>query len=137
MKIGITSQNFRTITGHGGKSRRFLVYEINESGEVQEGERLDLPMGMALHDFRGVEHPLFDLDILVTGSCGAGFANRMAQQQVQVIATAETDPMAAVQALANKQPLPAPGPHEHEHGHDHSHGHGHQHQGLKVADLMP
>jgi predicted Fe-Mo cluster-binding NifX family protein len=115
MKIGITSQNFRTITGHGGKSRRFLVYQIEESGEIKEDERIDLPMGMAMHDFRGPQHPLFDLDVLVTGSCGAGFAQRMAQHQVQVIATGETDPMAAVKALANKEPLPAPQPHEHNH----------------------
>jgi hypothetical protein len=27
MRIGVTSQNFRTITGHAGKTRRFLVYQ--------------------------------------------------------------------------------------------------------------
>ncbi|MEW8693532.1 MAG: nitrogen fixation protein, partial [Candidatus Thiodiazotropha endolucinida] len=27
MKIAVTSQNFRTITQHAGKTRRFLIYE--------------------------------------------------------------------------------------------------------------
>ena len=26
MKIAVTSQNFRTITGHAGKTRRFIIY---------------------------------------------------------------------------------------------------------------
>jgi len=30
MRIGVTSQNFRTITGHAGKTRRFLVFESPE-----------------------------------------------------------------------------------------------------------
>ena len=28
MRIGVTSQNFRTITGHAGKTRRFLIYDV-------------------------------------------------------------------------------------------------------------
>ena len=28
MRIAVASQNFRTVTGHAGKSRRFLVFDV-------------------------------------------------------------------------------------------------------------
>ena len=46
MKIGVGSQNFRTITGHAGKTRRFLIYEAGQAG-IREIERLDLPKEMS------------------------------------------------------------------------------------------
>lgn len=113
MRIGICSQNFRTITGHAGKTRRFIVFEVLANGEVEETERLDMPKAMALHEFRGNEHPLFDLDVIVTASCGEGFIRRLAAHGVAVVATSESDPMTAATALAHNQTLPAPSPHEH------------------------
>ena len=111
MKVGVSSQNFRTITGHAGKSRRFLVYELREDG-VHELERIDLPKEMSLHAFSGTEHPLFDLDIIVTAGCGEGFVRRMSSHDVHVVATAEIDPKATVEKLlAGKDVSPAA--HEH------------------------
>jgi hypothetical protein len=43
MRIAVSSQNFRTITGHAGKSRRFIVYHAKPGETPQELERLDLP----------------------------------------------------------------------------------------------
>jgi predicted Fe-Mo cluster-binding NifX family protein len=116
MKIGITSQNFRTITGHAGKARRFLIFEADAtSGEVKEVERLDLPKEMAMHSFTGVMHPIEQLDVLLTGGCGNGFLTRMARHGVQVITTSETDPIKAAQAVLKGETLPAAEPHSHEH----------------------
>jgi predicted Fe-Mo cluster-binding NifX family protein len=112
MKIGVTSQNFRSVTGHAGKTRRFLVYESQQS-EIRELERLDLPKEMSMHEFRGDRHPLDGLDVLITGSCGQGFARRMAAKGVLVIATAETDPLKAVTGVVAGDDLPPPLPHEH------------------------
>lgn len=117
MKIGVTSQNYRTITGHAGKTRRFLVYSPDDKGKPVEVERLNLPKEMSMHEFRGINHPLEALDILITGSCGEGFVRRMATHDVQVIATGETDPLVAVSLVLSGDPLPAPEPHEHGHGH--------------------
>ena len=113
MKIGITSQNFRTITGHAGKTRRFLIYADDGSGKAVEIDRLDLPKEMSMHEFRGTEHPIQMLDVLVTGSCGEGFIRRLAQWNVTVMPTSETDPQAAAQAILNGEALPPPAPHEH------------------------
>jgi len=112
MKIGVTSQNFRTITGHAGKTRRFLIYESQQT-EIREMDRLDLPKEMSMHEFRGGRHPLDDLDVLITASCGQGFARRMEAQGVRVISTAETDPLKAVSGVVAGADLPPPEPHEH------------------------
>jgi predicted Fe-Mo cluster-binding NifX family protein len=131
MKIAVTSQNFRTITPHAGRTRRFLVYEAAvEGGEPVELARLDLPQDMAMHDFRGDgPHPLDAMDVVIAGSFGEGFAARMASRGITVVATGLTDPLAAVNDVltrlrAGDQAFlgAACG-----HGHSHSHGHGHHH----------
>lgn len=113
MRIGVTSQNFRTITGHAGKTRRFLVFEVDDQGNPEEVERLDLPREMSMHEFRGDDHPIFKLDVLVTGGCGKGFVRRLAQHGVQVVATGESDPLTAARKILAGEPLPPPRPHDH------------------------
>ncbi len=113
MRIAITSQNFRTITGHAGRTRRFIVYEGEPGGEPREVARWDLPKEMALHEFRGDDHPLFGLDVVVTGGCGPGFVRRLAAHGVRVVATAESDPFIAAAAVLQGRPLPPPAPHGH------------------------
>lgn len=66
-----------------------------------------------MHEYRGEDHPLFKVDMLVTGSSGEGFKRRMAQAGVPVVVTAETDPYRAMEALFSGRPLPPPAPHEH------------------------
>lgn len=113
MKIGVTSQNFRTITGHAGKTRRFLIYSKNEQGEWRESERLDLPKEMSMHEFRGVKHPIEVVDILITAGCGAGFIRKMQARGVEVITTSESDPLLAATQYASGQDLPPAVPHSH------------------------
>lgn len=113
MKIGVTSQNFRTITGHAGKARRFLIYEPDAQGEPVETGRLDLPKDLSMHEFRGEAHPTDGLDVIITGGCGQGFISRLFSRGIRVIPTAETDPLVAVRAVLAGQPLPPAEPHEH------------------------
>lgn len=101
MKIGVTSQNFRTVTGHAGKTRRFLIYEIDGEGNPVEVDRLDLPKDMSMHEWKGEAHPIDVVDVLITAGSGEGFVNKMAQRNIRVVRTDETDPEAAVRALAN------------------------------------
>lgn len=115
MRIGVTSQNFRTITGHAGKTRRFLVYEGDpESGEVREVERIDLPKAQSLHEYQGGEpHPIESFDVLITAGCGQGFIGRMVAWGVELHVTSETDPLKAARAVVKGEPLPPPEPHTH------------------------
>ena len=101
MRIAVTSQNFKTVTGHAGKARRFLVYEVGADGALREVERLDLPKDMSIHE-TGPEapHPLDGCDIVVTGSCGEGFPRKMARRNIRVFTTDLTDPAEAAEAAA-------------------------------------
>jgi predicted Fe-Mo cluster-binding NifX family protein len=127
MRIAVTSQNFRTITGHAGKSRRFIIYELSPN-TIREVERLDLPKMLSLHDYHGDDHPLYQLHLnaVVTASAGPGFMSRMQEHGIQVITTAETNIEQVVAALQHGQPLPPGLPHDHDHDHDHSHDHDHE-----------
>ncbi|SNT42934.1 Predicted Fe-Mo cluster-binding protein, NifX family [[Luteovulum] sphaeroides subsp. megalophilum] len=116
MRIAVTSQNFRTITAHAGKTRRFLVFEVRVGEPAHEIERLDLPKEMAIHEFRGSgPHPLDGVEAVISASAGEGFVRRMAVRGVQAVTTSETDPARAAEALAAGQLHPAE-PHAHDDG---------------------
>ena len=97
MKIAVTSQNFRTLTPHAGRTRRFLVYQAEPPGDAVEIDRLDLPKNMAMHEFhQDGPHPLDTVDVVIAGSCGAGFARRMAKRGIRAVTSDKTDPKEAV-----------------------------------------
>lgn len=116
MRIAITSQNFKTITGHAGQTRRFVIYEANDSGNVLEVERLDLPPELTIHNYHGKDHPLFTMNLqaLITQSAGQGFMQRLAQHGINVHLTSESDPTIAVSSIALGKSLPAADT-EHQH----------------------
>lgn len=113
MNIAVTSQNFRTITGHAGKTRRFLVYTSPAENEWVETDRLDLPKEMSMHEFKGSSHPVDAFDVLITESCGDGFIRKMANRGIIVLTTSETDPLTAVKTYASGEHLPPAKPHSH------------------------
>ncbi|MBB1090218.1 NifB/NifX family molybdenum-iron cluster-binding protein [Rhodopseudomonas pseudopalustris] len=114
MLIAVASQNFRTITGHAGKTRRFLVFDAAPGRAPQEIQRLDLPKEQSIHEFSEQgPHPLDVVDVVIAGSAGPGFISRMASRDVCAITTAETDPVAAVQAYLAGSLAPA-APHDDE-----------------------
>jgi predicted Fe-Mo cluster-binding NifX family protein len=117
MRIAVTSQNFKTITGHAGKARRFLVYNVDDTGTAQELERLDLPPELSIHEYHAADHPLFKFNIqaLVTKSAGQGLVQRMTQRDIVVHVTDESDPVVAVVQVATGQPLAPSKPGEGEH----------------------
>jgi len=55
MRIAVTSQNFRTITGHAGRARRFPVFVGETAGRVPGAVRQDRAQGRRLPGgwFRG------------------------------------------------------------------------------------
>ncbi len=121
MRIAVTSQNFRTITGHAGKARRFMILDAAGVKAPAVIGKLDLPRTMSMHEHpRGAPHPIDDVEVIVTAGCGAGFIAKMAERGIRVVTTAETDPIRAAGAVACGEPLP-PGLPEAEHEH-----HGHQ-----------
>lgn len=114
MKNAVTSQNFRTVTSHAGKSRRFLVFDISCPCTPREIERLDLPKEMSFHEFRGDRHPIDGISALITGGAGEGFRRRMTQRGIELVVTGEPDPLQAVADYLQGVVKPALA-HEHEH----------------------
>jgi predicted Fe-Mo cluster-binding NifX family protein len=97
MKIAVTSQNFRTVTPHAGRTRRFLVYSAEPAAAPVEIDRLDLPKEMAMHEFhQDGPHPLDTVDVVIAGSFGDGFARRMARRGIRAVTTEKADPKEAV-----------------------------------------
>lgn len=123
MKIAVTSQNRKTVTGHAGKCRKFWVYEI-EGKEVKGRHLLELPIEQSFHESHGdAPHPLDDVDVLICGGMGAGLRQRLTQRGIAAAATSETAPDRAVTAwLDGTLPEAAPEAHDHVHSHDHEHG---------------
>lgn len=112
MKFAVTSQDFRTVTGHAGMTRRFLVYQASVPDEVAEVTRLDLPKELAFHGFAGGPHPIDGVDVLLTASAGEGFHRKMAARGIRVVVTGQEDPLLAVrEVLAGRTTPPVP------HGH--------------------
>jgi len=135
MKIAITSQNRKTITGHAGKCRKFWVYEV-EGGAVQSKNLLELPIEQSFHESAHsatgstAPHPLDGVNVLITGGFGAGLKTRLLQKGIHAVATAEIDPDVAVTDWLNGsliEAAPEAHDHDHEHGHDHEHEHQHGH----------
>lgn len=123
MKIAVTSQNRKTVTGHAGKCRKFWIYEI-DSSLVLHKTLLELPLEQSFHESgHGAPHLLDDVNVLISGGMGQSLQFRLKQKGIQAVATPETDPDRAVAAwLAGElEELPAEA-HEHEHGHGHHHG---------------
>jgi predicted Fe-Mo cluster-binding NifX family protein len=119
MRIGVTSQNFRTITAHAGRTRRFMIYEETPDGQIFQANMLDLPVEMSIHEFpRHAAHPIDGLDVLITGSCGDGFKRKLAARGIRVIVTSETDPIMAVAAVLKGADLPPASEEEEEDGHE-------------------
>ncbi|MDD5249567.1 MAG: NifB/NifX family molybdenum-iron cluster-binding protein [Rhodocyclaceae bacterium] len=134
MRIAVTSQNFRTVTGHAGRARRFIVFEVAGGEAPRQVGQLDLDADMAIHGFdHRARHPLDDMDVLITGGAGEGFVRHLAARGVQVVATAESDPQLAVAAFLAGRIMSASGSCNHDHGdldaegHDHDHGVGSAH----------
>ncbi len=108
MRIAVTSQNFRTITGHAGKARRFMILDAAGVAPPAVISKLDLPRTMSMHEHpRGAPHPIDDVEVIVTAGCGAGFIAKMAERGIRVVTTAETDPIRAAGAVARGEALPA------------------------------
>ncbi len=101
MRIAVASQNFRTVTPHAGRCRRFLIFDVRPGEPPVEVGRFDLPKDLAMAEFSGEGgHPLDAVDVIVAGSMGEGFARRMARRGISAVQTGETDPVEAARQAA-------------------------------------
>jgi predicted Fe-Mo cluster-binding NifX family protein len=112
MKIAVSSQNFKSVTGHAGRCRRFIIYDVGTPCDPPEVVWLGLPMEMSFHEFSGSKHPLEEMDVILTASAGQGFIAKLASRGVQVIICGESDPRKAVRDFLSGKVKPS-NPHAH------------------------
>lgn len=123
MKIAVTSQNRKTITGHAGKCRKFWIYEIVDKKIVNK-TLLELALEQSFHESHTAgPHPLDGINVLISGGAGKGLIRRLNNMGIQGLVTAETDPDSAVATFLNGtlklgQAESHEGHGEHHHGHE-------------------
>jgi predicted Fe-Mo cluster-binding NifX family protein len=120
MKVAVTSQNRREVTGHAGRCRNFWVYDVDD-GIVVDSTLVELPKESSFHDSSPhAPHALDGVEVLISGGMGDGLRVRLARRGIEALVTTERDPERAVAAwLAGC--LPPGEPREHSHGVDHVH----------------
>lgn len=107
MKVAVTSQNFRTVTSHAGKARRFIVFDCQDGLDPFETERFDLPKDMSLSAYKGNDHPVFGADVVLSTSFGMGFVKRLQKHGVTAsLVTAEAPLDAIMEYKTQGQKLP-------------------------------
>ena len=110
MKIAIATKDWQTVSGHAGKARCWLLYDLQPGkagAPLPPPARIELTSDQVLHYFRDDgHHPLDGVEIVVAGSAGDGFVRHMKNRGADVLLTGETDPAAALTRIIAGEPLP-------------------------------
>lgn len=120
MKIAVTSQNRKTITGHAGRCRNFWIFKV-DGLTVQARSLLELPIEQSFHETPGDgPHPLDEIDVLISGGMGDNLHTRLKRRGIDTLITPETDPAQAVTAyLQGRLETSTPETRDHGQGHHH------------------
>lgn len=116
MKIAVVSEDGRTITGHTGRARRFLIYKVEGENRPTLLEQLEVSSdGLtfhALHDDDTTPHPIDNM-VLITAAAGEGLTERLSRRGIAVYITSLSEPLIAVQKLLQGTlPTLPPTPHQ-------------------------
>jgi predicted Fe-Mo cluster-binding NifX family protein len=113
MKIAVAvTAAYARVTGHAGRARRWIVFEIDDQGRLLGLRRVLLePKAVFHHHDREAPHPLDGVDAVIAGSAGEGFITKMERRGIHAALTAEPDPArAAADLVAGRLKPPRPRP---------------------------
>jgi len=102
--IAITCQNRKEVSGHAGMCRNFFVYTV-DSDRVISKKILELTKEESLHhvlhngNMEIVNHPIFNVNILLTGGIGMGAITKLKTKNVASYIIEEKNPDTAVSNL--------------------------------------
>jgi len=110
MKIAIATNDWVSVSGHAGKARRWLLYDLADhraGRELPQPTRIELVKEQIFHYFNDdAPHPLDGAEIVVSGSAGDGFIRHMAKRGAEVLLTGESDPATALARIISGEALP-------------------------------
>ena len=112
MKIAVSSEDFRRVSEHAGRARRWLLFEGERGGPAVLVDRIEVPAELVFHHFKGREgHPLDGIAALITRSAGDNLLARLRRQGVDAVVTRERDgaKAAADYLMGSLAPPPPPG----------------------------
>ncbi|GAA0532806.1 putative Fe-Mo cluster-binding NifX family protein [Rhizomicrobium palustre] len=98
MKFAVASEDFQSISGHAGHAARFLVYEAEAGEHPVEIARIDLNEEQTVHNFKGGAHPLDGVQVLIAGSAGGCFVEKMKERGITTVVAPNMAPATAVAA---------------------------------------
>lgn len=98
MKFAVASEDFLSISGHAGHAVRFLVFEAEAGSDPVEIARIDLNEDQTIHNFQGGQHPLDGINVLIAGSAGGCFVERMNARGITTVVARDIPPAMAVAA---------------------------------------
>jgi predicted Fe-Mo cluster-binding NifX family protein len=112
IRIAVASRDGKTVAGHIGKCRNWIVFEVKYEEPdldpvVSELQRIELPRALAFHHYKDDRpHPLTECAAVIGASAGESFVKKMARRGIEAVLTAEPDPAAAVRACAEQNVIP-------------------------------
>jgi len=110
MKIAIATKDWETVSGHAGKARCWLLYELEpglQGGKPPAPQRIELAKDQVFHHFHDDgPHPLDGIGIAVACNAGDGFIRHMKKRGAEVLLTGETNPAAALTRILAGEVLP-------------------------------
>lgn len=108
--IAVASRDGKTVSGHIGKCAEWIVYSADD--DVHECARISLSKDMVFHHYKDqAAHPLQSCVAVVGASAGDSFVEKMKRRGMEVVLTAQSDPLSAVREyMANAVIPPKPRP---------------------------
>ncbi|MBC7907585.1 MAG: hypothetical protein H7Y60_12685 [Rhodospirillaceae bacterium] len=112
MRVAIASSDYTKVSGHAGRARKWLLFDVSEDGSMGAPSRVELEAEMVFHYFEHDRpHPLDGIHAIIAHSAGEGFLKHMEKRGITVALTAETDAVKAVAGyLAETLSPPKPRP---------------------------
>lgn len=129
MKFAVATDDFATVAAHAGHAARFVVFEGEPGQEPVETARVDLTQDQTGHYYQGGAHPLDGINVLIAGSAGQCFVEKMAARGIITAVAPGMAPDLAVAAYLTGVigPLVEADTCQCSHDHDDGHDHGHHH----------
>jgi predicted Fe-Mo cluster-binding NifX family protein len=113
MKVAIPTNNMSTISAHFGRSKGFMIYDIEDKKIINfeykintftghaKGQHKEHEYGKHNHSHEGIFGALGNCKVVIAGGMGQRLYNDFNQREIQVFVTQEKDMGKAIELFLN------------------------------------